>query len=214
MHFDHQYHLGAFMTTLTLATGRPTLADRVFSRSLATDAVLIAAGAGLTAIAAQVAFPLYPVPVTGQTAAVLIVGATLGATRGALSMVLYAALGLFLPVYSDGSHGLGVFLGPTGGYIVGFIFAAALTGYLAQRQWEHKFLGGLAAFVSGTVVTFAFGLPWLAFALGLNLEQTLQGGLYPFLIGGLVKAVFAASVMRLVWLGVNRSDRGRASDAA
>jgi len=201
------------MTTLTLATGRPTLADRVFSRSLATDAVLIAAGAGLTAIAAQIVFPLYPVPITGQTAAVLIVGATLGATRGALSMVLYAVLGLFLPVYSEGSQGLSVILGPTGGYIVGFIFAAALTGYLAQRQWEHRFLGGLASFVAGTVVTFAVGLPWLAVALGLNLEQTLQGGLYPFLIGGLVKAVFAASVMRLVWLGITGSDRRRSKDA-
>jgi biotin transport system substrate-specific component len=200
------------MTTLTLATGRPTLADRLFSRSLVTDSVLIAAGAGLTAIAAQVVVPLYPVPITGQTAAVLIVGATLGATRGALSMVLYAALGLFLPVYSEGAQGLQVILGPTGGYIVGFIFAAALTGYLSQRQWEHKFLGGLAAFIVGTAVTFAVGLPWLSVALGLNLEQTLQGGLYPFLIGGLVKAVFAASVMRLVWLGVHRSDK-RASDA-
>jgi len=197
------------MTTLTVATGRPTLADHVFSRSLATDAVLIAAGAGLTAIAAHVVVPLYPVPITGQTAAVLIVGATLGATRGALSMVLYAALGLFLPVYSEGTHGIAVLLGQTGGYIVGFVFAAALTGYLAQRRWEHRLLGGLASFLAGTVVTFAFGLPWLALSLGLDLQQTLQSGLYPFLVGGLVKAVFAAAVMRLAWLGVTRSDADR-----
>jgi len=202
------------MTTLTLAAGRPTLADRVFSRSLATDALLVVAGAGLTAIAAQLVVPLYPVPITGQTAAVLVVGATLGATRGAISMVLYALLGLFLPVYSEGSQGLSVILGPTGGYIVGFVFAAALTGYLAQRQWEHRFLGGVAAFVAGTVVTFAFGLPWLALALGLDLGQTLQAGLYPFVIGGIVKAVFAASVMRAVWLAVNRSDARRRNDAA
>jgi biotin transport system substrate-specific component len=202
--------LGAFMTTLTLAAGRPTLADRLFSRSLATDAVLIAAGAGLTAVAAQVVVPLYPVPITGQTAAVLIVGGALGATRGALAMVLYAALGLFLPVYSEGAQGLSVILGPTGGYIVGFIFAAALTGYLAQREWDHKIFGGIAAFLAGTVVTFAFGLPWLAFALGLNLEQTLQGGLYPFIVGGVVKAVFAASVMRISWLAIHRSDDSKA----
>jgi len=201
------------MTTLTLAAGRPTLADRLFSRSIATDAVLIAAGAGVTAIAAQLVVPLYPVPITGQTAAVLIVGATLGATRGALAMALYALLGLFLPVYSEGSQGLGVILGPTGGYIVGFIVAAALTGYLAQRQWEHKIFGGIAAFLVGTVATFAVGLPWLSFALGLNLEQTLQGGLYPFIIGGIVKAVFAASVMRLIWLAVHRSDARRHNDA-
>jgi biotin transport system substrate-specific component len=200
------------MTTLTLATGRPTLADRVFSRSLATDAVLIAAGAGLTAIAAQVVVPLYPVPITGQTAAVLIVGAALGATRGALAMALYAALGLFLPVYSEGTQGIEIVLGPTGGYIVGFIFAAALTGYLSQRQWEHRILGGIAAFIAGTVITFVVGLPWLSVALGLNLEQTLQAGLYPFLIGGLVKAVFAAAVMRVIWLGIHRSDRRTATE--
>jgi biotin transport system substrate-specific component len=202
------------MTTLTLATGRPTLADRIFSRSLATDSVLIAAGAGLTAIAAQVVVPLYPVPITGQTAAVLIVGATLGATRGALSMVLYAALGLFLPVYSEGAHGITVILGPTGGYILGFIAAAAITGYLSQRQWDHRLLGGIAAFLVGTVVTFAVGLPWLAVSLGLDLEQTLQGGLYPFVIGGIVKAVFAAAVIRLVWFGLNRSSDRENSDAA
>ena len=200
------------MTTLTLATGRPTLADRLFSRSLATDAVLIASGAGLTAIAAQVVVPLYPVPITGQTAAVLIVAGALGATRGALAMALYAVLGLFLPVYSEGAQGIGVILGPTGGYIVGFIFAAALTGYLSQRQWDHKILGGIAAFVAGTVVTFAVGLPWLSVALGLNLEQTLQGGLYPFIIGGIVKAVFAAAVMRVIWLGIHRSDRRTATE--
>jgi biotin transport system substrate-specific component len=201
------------MTTLTLATGRPTLADRIFSRSLATDAVLIAAGAGVTAIAAQVVVPLYPVPITGQTAAVLIVGATLGATRGALSMVLYAALGLFLPVYSEGSQGIEVILGPTGGYIVGFIFAAALTGYLSQRQWDHRLLGGIAAFLAGTAVTFAVGLPWLSVALGLDFAQTLQGGLYPFIVGGIVKAVFAAAVMRLVWMGLHRSDARTNRDA-
>ena len=201
------------MTTLTLATGRPTLADRLFSRSLATDAVMIAAGAGLTAIAAQVVVPLYPVPITGQTAAVLIVGGALGATRGALAMALYAVLGLFLPVYSEGAQGIGVILGPTGGYIVGFIFAAALTGYLAERKWDHKIFGGIAAFLAGTVVTFVFGMTWLSIALGLNLEATLQGGLYPFIVGGIVKAVFAASVMRVIWLAVHRSDERKANEA-
>ncbi|MCU1542321.1 MAG: biotin transporter BioY [Microbacteriaceae bacterium] len=205
------------MTTLTLAAGGPTLADRVFSRSLATDALLIAAGAGITAISAQVVVPLYPVPITGQTAAVLIVGAALGASRGALAMALYAVLGLFLPVYSEGAHGVGTLLGPTGGYIIGFILAAAITGYLSQRRWDHTLLGGIAAFLVGTIATFAVGLPWLAFALGLNLEQTLQGGLYPFIIGGIVKAVFAASVVRLIWFRLNRSDadgRSASRDAA
>ena len=103
------------MTTLTLAIGRPTLADRLFSRSIATDTALVAAGAALTAGAAQLFIPIQPVPITGQTVAVLIVGAALGPVRGALAMALYAVAGLFLPVYSEGAQGAEVLFGPTGG---------------------------------------------------------------------------------------------------
>ena len=202
------------MSSITLAFGRPTLADRIFSRSLATDLVLIAAGTAFTAVMAQLFIPIQPVPITGQTVAVLIVGSTLGAARGALSMTLYAVLGLFLPIYSDASSGWAVLSGATGGYIVGFIASAALTGWLAQRQWDHKIFGGIASFLAGTAVTFVFGMAWLAFALGLDLEQTLAFGLYPFVVFGVVKAVFSAAVMRLIWLGVNRSDARKTPDAA
>ncbi len=199
--------------TLTLAAGRPTLADRIFARRLTTDIILVAAGAALVALAAQLTVPMYPVPITGQTLAVLLVGASLGAARGAISLALYAVLGIVgLPVFSDGSHGFNVVAGPTGGYIIGFIAAAALTGWLAQRQWDHKILKALAAFGAGTVVTFAFGLPWLSFALGLNLEQTLQAGLYPFIIGGVIKAALAAGFIRLAWFGVNSSSSKQSTD--
>jgi biotin transport system substrate-specific component len=195
------------MSNATLALGLPTLADRVLSRGLVTDAALVAAGAALTAGAAQLAVPLWPVPITGQTLAVLVVGSTLGATRGALSMVLYAVLGLVgLPVFSDGASGVGAIAGPTGGYIVGFIFAAALTGWLAQRQWDRKLLRGVLAFAAGTLVTFAFGLPWLSFALQADLEQTLKWGLYPFVIGGVVKALLAAGILRGAWSLVEWAD--------
>jgi biotin transport system substrate-specific component len=195
------------MSTLTLALGRPTLADRLITRSIATDVVLVVAGAALTAVAAQLSVPLWPVPITGQTLAVLIVGSTLGAVRGSLSMILYAMLGILgLPVFSEASKGFGVIAGPTGGYIIGFIFAAALTGWLAQRAWDHRILGAIASFAAGTVVTFAIGLPWLAAVLGTNLDLTLQYGLYPFIIGGIVKALLAAGFIRLAWFGVNRSD--------
>ncbi len=198
------------MSTLTLATGRPTLVDRLLTRSIATDVVLIAAGAALTAIAAQIAVPLWPVPITGQTLAVLIVGSSLGALRGVLSMVLYAVLGIVgLPVFSDQTHGIGVVLGTTGGYIVGFILAAALTGWLAQRQWDHRILGAIASFAAGTVVTFAIGLPWLAVVGHFDFEQTLQYGLYPFIVGGIVKALLAAAFIRLAWFGVHRADERR-----
>lgn len=188
------------MSTLTLTVGRPTLADRLFARSLVTDIVLVAAGAGLTALAAQLYVPLWPVPITMQTLAVLLVGSTLGATRGALSMVLYLLLGLVgLPVFSEAASGAGVLFGASGGYIVGFILSAALTGWLAQRDWDKKYLGAALSFLAGTFVTFAVGLPWLAVVLHADLAQTLEWGLYPFIIGGIVKAAIAAAVIPSTW---------------
>lgn len=205
------------MSTLTLAIGRPTLADRIFSRSLALDVVLVAAGAALTAVAAQIAVPLWPVPITGQTLAVLLVGVTLGATRGAISLALYAVLGIVgLPVFSEYSSGWHVVAGPTGGYIIGFIFAAALTGWLAQREWDRKLLRAFVAFLFGSVIPFAFGLPWLAAALGNlglpnDLNSVLQSGLYPFLLGGVIKAALGAGIITLGWLAVTRSEKRKAA---
>ena len=203
--------------TLTLAVGRPTLADRIFTRKLVTDVVLVASGAALVSLAAQVTIPLPLVPITGQTLAVLVVGSALGASRGAISMVLYALLGLAgLPVFApedDGSHVLGVtaLLGSSGGYIIGFIFAAAVTGWLAQRNWDHKMLGAIASFGLGTIVTFIFGNLWLGYWLGAHgyandLNAVFSSGLYPFLIGGAVKAVLAAGIIRAAWAGVHRAD--------
>lgn len=197
---------------MSLAIGRPTLADRIFARGIIMDVVLVAAGAALTAIAAQVVVPLWPVPITGQTLAVLLVGSSLGALRGTLSMLLYAVLGIAgLPVFSEASSGMSIILGPTGGYIIGFVFAAAFTGWIAQRSWDRKILRSILGFLGGTVVTFAIGLPWLSFTLGLNLEQTLNAGLYPFIIGGIVKMVIAASVMTLGWRFFEREDQRRAA---
>ncbi|WP_309617385.1 biotin transporter BioY [Salinibacterium sp.] len=201
------------MSNLTLALGKPTLADRIFSRSIAVDAVLIAAGAALTAVAAQIAVPLWPVPITGQTLAVLLVGVTLGAVRGGISMVLYAALGIIgLPVFSESSSGWSVVAGPTGGYIIGFIFSAILTGWLAQREWDRKLLRAFVAFLIGSVVTFAFGLPWLATFLGAvgapnDLQSVLQAGLYPFILGGVIKSILGAGIITLAWVAVGRRDR-------
>jgi biotin transport system substrate-specific component len=208
------------MSNLSLAYGRPTLADRIVSRGIVTDIVLIAAGAALTSILAQIAIPLWPVPLTGQTFAVLFVGTTLGAARGSISMLLYMAVGLLgLPVFApqaDGSHivGFAALLGPTGGYLIGFVLAAAVTGWLAQRQWDHKLLRTVAAFALGTVAIYAIGLPWLFVSLtklgvANPLQATLSGGLYPFLIGDSLKAVVAGGLLPLVWraLGSKKSDK-------
>ncbi len=193
---------------MTLAIGRPTLADRLFPRSIATDIVLVSAGTALVAISAQVVVPLWPVPITGQTLAVLLVGSALGALRGSLAMVLYAVLGVAgLPVFSDASSGASVLFGPTGGYIVGFILAAAFTGWLAQRSWDRKIVQAILGFLGGTVLTFAIGLPWLAVALKIDLIQTLEGGLFPFIVGGIIKSVLAAGIISLSWRYFARDDR-------
>ena len=207
------------MSNLTLALGRPTLIDRIFSRTLLLDAVLVAAGAALTALAAQLVVPLWPVPVTGQTLAVVLVGLSLGAVRGGLSMALYAVLGIVgLAVFSESSSGWGVIAGPTGGYIIGFIFAAILTGWLAQRSWDRKWLRAFLATLAGTVTTFVVGLPWLAAYLGAvgapnDLQSVLIAGFYPFVIGGIVKSLIGAGIISLAWLAVNRSD-SRGDDAS
>lgn len=200
------------MSNPTLRLGRITLADRVFSRTRVLDAVLIAAGAVLTAVSAQIAVPLWPVPVTGQTLAVLLVGITLGAVRGGISMALYAVLGIIgLPVFSESTSGWNVVAGPTGGYIIGFIFAAVLTGWLAQREWDRKLLRAFVAFLAGSVATFAFGLPWLAAYLGAfgapnDLNSVLTAGLYPFIVGGVVKSILGAGIITLAWVAVGHRD--------
>jgi biotin transport system substrate-specific component len=204
------------VSTVTLALGRPTLVDRIFSRTLAVDLVLIAAGAALTAIAAQIAVPMFPVPITGQTLAVLLVGMTLGAVRGGLSLALYAVLGIVgLPVFSDSSSGWAVIAGPTGGYIIGFVLSAVLTGWLAQRSWDRKVLKSFLAFLAGTVVTFVAGNIWLAAWLGAagypnDLNAVLQSGLYPFIIGGVIKAALGAGILSAAWAAVRRGEKRNA----
>jgi biotin transport system substrate-specific component len=213
------------MSSLTIAYGRPTLADRLFTRSIVTDIVLIAAGSALTSILAQIAIPLWPVPITGQTFAVLFVGAVLGATRAALSMVLYLVIGVLgLPVFASHTSG-SLFALPSGGFIVGFIFAAALVGWLSQREWDRRWLRTLIAFALGTVVMYAVGLPWLFaeihnypadvlakyFGTTNPAVATLQGGLYPFLIGDSVKAILAAVLLPLTWRAIGEPGRKEAA---
>src|ERR671923_1218302 len=154
-----------------------TLRLAFFPRStLLTDVLLVLAGTGFVALAAQVSFeiPGTPVPITGQTFAVVLVGATLGALLGLASLGLYLFVGaLGAPIYADGGHGWDVLTGPTGGYIVGFVLAAVLTGALAQRRWDRRFASAVAAMLTGNVLIYAVGLPWLAEKLDTGFEETL-----------------------------------------
>ena len=201
------------MTTATTPLLRPTLVDRVVTRTWLSDIALVVAGTALVAVLAQVALPLWPVPVTGQTLAVLLVGASLGAARGAASLSLYAVLGgLGLPIYSDASGGWSVLLGPTGGYIIGFIVSAALVGWAAERSWDRGWYKPIITFIGGSLVVFAIGLPWLSVSLGQlglanDLQSVLIAGFYPFIIGGLIKAAIAAALLPALWAAAERSER-------
>jgi biotin transport system substrate-specific component len=173
------------------------------------DAVLVVGGALFTALLAQVAFtiPPSPVPVTGQTLAVGLVGATLGARRGAAALALYAVLGLFLPVYADGESGPSIIWGASGGYIVGFIFAAAAIGWLAERGADRRVVAAFLAFVVGQLIVFAFGLAGLKIAVGESWSWTIHNGFAIFIVGGLIKAAVGAIVLPSAWRLVRRFEK-------
>jgi biotin transport system substrate-specific component len=185
-----------------------TLRLAVFPRSsVLTNAVLVLAGTGFVALAAQVSIslPFTPVPITGQTFAVVLVGASLGALLGLASLGLYLFVGaLGAPVYSAHTHGWDVLTGPTGGYIVGFVLAAVLTGLLAQARWDRRFSSAVAAMLSGNVVIYLVGLPWLAVKIDSDLEGTLEAGLYPFVVGDLLKLYLAGALLPAAWATVRR----------
>lgn len=185
-----------------------TLRLAVFPRAgILTDALLVLAGTALVALAAQVVIPLpfTPVPITGQTFAVVLVGASLGLLRGLASLLLYVSVGILgAPVYAEQGHGWDVFVGPTGGYLAGFVVAAALTGWLAERRWDRRLPSAVAAMLTGNVVIFLFGLPWLAHVLGTGLEATLEAGLYPFVVGDLLKLYLAGALLPGAWRLVER----------
>jgi biotin transport system substrate-specific component len=185
-----------------------TLRLAVFPQAtILTDALLVLAGTALVALCAQVSIPLpfTPVPITGQTFAVVLVGASLGAVRGFASLLLYWLVGIAgAPVYADQMSGWETFVGPTGGYIVGFMLAAAVTGYLAERRWDRRFPSSVAAMLTGNVLIYIPGLLWLGHYLGTNVEDTLEAGLYPFVVGDLIKLYLAGALLPLAWKAVDR----------
>lgn len=160
----------------------------------------ILAGSALLAVSAQVNLPLYPVPMTMQTLAVLLIGAFCGwrlAAEIVLAYILEAELGL--PVLAQGKTGIATLMGPTGGYVLGFLMAAAAVGWLAERGW-HRTLPGLAAsMLIGAALVYLPGVPWLASFIGM--EKTITFGVTPFVIGDLIKAALAGVIV----LAANRA---------
>jgi biotin transport system substrate-specific component len=194
-----------------MQTQAATLRFAVVPRTgLLTDALLVCAGTAFVALAAQFSIHLgfTPVPITGQTFAVLLVAAAYGTVRGTASLLLYLLIGIAgAPVYAEHRHGWEVFSGATGGYIVGFVIAAALTGYLAERGWDRRFSTAVSVMLTGNVVIYAFGLVWLHHTLSVNWPTALEWGLYPFVPGDIFKLYLAALALPGAWKLVERARR-------
>jgi biotin transport system substrate-specific component len=188
-----------------------TLRLAVFPRvGILADALLVLGGTGLVAACAQISVNLgfTPVPVTGQTFAVVLVGASLGAVRGTASLMLYLWLGVAgAPIYAHHDHGWNVLTSASGGYIVGFLIASSVTGWLAEHRWDRRFSSSVSAMLTGNVIIYLVGLPWLAVVLNTNLEKTLEYGLYPFVPGDVFKLYLAGALLPAAWRVVERVSR-------
>ena len=184
----------------------PNLAQALWPATVgnrALRALLLAiAGSALLTLSAKIQVPFWPVPMTMQTFAVLVIAMAYGPRLGAGTVALYLAEGAAgLPVFANGG-GFAYFAGPTAGYLIGFLVAAALIGWLGDRGWDRRVVTTLAAMALGTVVIFAFGVAWLSVLIGV--AKAIAGGLTPFLLGAAFKIALAAAVLPLAWRLVRR----------
>jgi biotin transport system substrate-specific component len=173
--------------------------------------LLIVGGAGLTALSAQLAWqaPWSPVPYTGQTAAVLLVGTALGWRLGLASMALYVLAGVVgAPIFAEQAHGLDQLLGYTGGYLAGFVVAATLVGRLAEAGWDRSPVRAAGLMVLGNLVIYAIGVPVLALVLNLSAADAIWNGALVFVPWDAFKVVVAAGLLPLAWRAIG-SDRER-----
>ena len=166
------------------------------SKSLTVNLVLTFSGSLLLALLARLSIPVpfSPVPITGQTFGILFLGAVLGSRIGTLSIIMYISEGLIgLPVFAGGSMGFLYLLGPTGGYLIGFIPAVYLVGYLSERGWLNNFTFAFLTMIIGTTIIFIFGISWLAITAGF--KTALSIGFYPYLPGAAVKIILATGIV-------------------
>lgn len=189
------------LANMTIAdVGRP----REVRRVVIYDAVIVLGGSLLIGLCAQIAVG-WPVPITGQTFAVLMAGALLGARRGSLCVLTYVLEGLAgLPVFAYGKAGPATLAGPTGGYLVGFVAAAYVVGALAEKGWDRRVGTTVAAMVLGNVIIYAAGLLWLwcllrVFGMQFGGRSIMSVGLYPFVAGDLLKIGLAAVLLPGAW---------------
>lgn len=182
----------------TAAAPRAVLAD-LLPGELVRDVLLVLGGACFVGIMAQISVPLpwTPVPLTGQTLAVLCVGAALGPVRGGASMGLYLLAGVAgIPWFADGQSGWG---GPSFGYILGFIVSAIVVGALAERGADRTPIKAVPAMLAGTLIIYAVGVPWLAASLDISLSKAIDLGVRPFVGGDIIKLLLAAGLLPAAW---------------
>ena len=179
----------------------PTLINAIWPREMGGVvrlALLAILGSALMAVSAKIQVPMYPVPMTMQTFAVLVIAMAYGARLAGVTLLLYLAEGAVgLPVFASGS-GLAYMAGPTGGYLAGFLVAAVLVGWLAERGWDRNSALTFLANGAGTAIIFVLGVAYLSTLVG-GLDLAFEKGLAPFAIGALVKVSLAAALLPLVW---------------
>ncbi|WEV27841.1 biotin transporter BioY [Streptomyces sp. 71268] len=197
------------MSTVSTAT-RPgsVLADLLHAssdgRARARDAALVVGGAALTGVAAQIAVPVpgSPVPVTGQTFAALLVGASLGAGRGLLSLLVYALVGMAgMPWFAEGESGAAA---PSFGYVIGMMLAATAVGALARRGGDRGMVRTVGTMAVGSAIIYAVGVPYLALATNMSLTDAVAAGLTPFLLGDALKVALAMGLLPAAWRLLDR----------
>jgi biotin transport system substrate-specific component len=193
------------LTALAQSIPRP----RQAVARIATNVALVVAGSLLIAGLAQVSIklPFTPVPITGQTFGVLLVGTAMGWALGGATLLLYLAEGAIgLPFFAEGKSGLEILglASASGGYLWGFLLAAFLTGALANRGWDRTLRSSISVMLLGNVVIYLAGVPWLMQAIDVPLEQGLEFGLYPFVIGDTLKLLLAAGILPAAWTFVRR----------
>lgn len=202
----------ALTTSLALPTRRPVLAESL-PAVLTRSGVTIVLGAALTALAAQVSIPVpgSPVPITGQTFAVLLTAAALGPLRGLASQGLYLALGVVgLPVFAGAAHGPHVLFGASGGYLIGFLAAAAIVGAGARHGADRSPLRTLLLFALASAVIYLIGTAWLCLDTGMSASAGIAAGVTPFLPGDAAKALLAAGLLPGTWRVLGRGAAGAA----
>lgn len=204
--------------SITAVSRRPVLADLVgrpsaSARALAVDAGLVLAGVTTVALLAKLSFFIGPIPITGQTLGVIVAGAALGSRRGTIALASYMLLGLAgVPVFAGALAGPAYVLMPSFGFVLGFIPAAFVAGWIAERAWDRNPALAFIGFVGASVIPFIIGVPYMALTLAAILNQpvtvtsVLDAGVWPFILPGLIKAAAAALIVPGVWLLVRAAD--------